>query len=131
MNKTSKTTKTQPKTETRKAFVISMTDNMGAQEAPQATETAPKELETPTPIENIKEEKEAQIEAPKALKRFAKIMKEVGHKSVTNEETGRAIWDCWLEYSGRTDRFRGCSTCLANKIVKMKKECDKYGINYK
>lgn len=127
MNKTSKTSKEQAKTETRKAFVISMTDNMGAQETPQEPEKADTESETPAPIENIKEEKEA----PKALKRFAKIMKEVGHKSVTNEETGRAIWDCWLEYSGRTDRFRGCSTCLANKIVKMKKECDKYGINYK
>lgn len=111
----------------RKKFTIAIADNMEPQNEPQASLETPQESETSAPKETISEEKEA----PKALKRFAKIMREQGTRSTANEAVGRQLWECWQEYTGRTDRFRGCSACLVNKIVKLKKECDKYGISYK
>lgn len=125
MNTMTKQTK-EPK-EPKQKITISIADNMEPQGAAEDTLETPEESETSILKETISEEKEA----PKALKRFAKIMREQGNRSTANEAIGRQLWECWQEYTGRTDRFRGCSACLVNKIVKLKKECDKYGISYK
>lgn len=125
MNTMTKQTK-EPK-EPKQKFTISIADNMEPQNAPEDTLETSEGTEVPETIKPITEEKEA----PKALKRFAKIMREQGNRSTANEAVGRQLWECWQEFTGRTDRFRGCSACLVNKIVRLKKECDKYGISYK
>lgn len=61
------------------------------------------------------------------LKKFAKFIKN-NNQTVANEEIGMAIWTMWQEYTGRTDRWRRCGACLIPKIGKLKKECQKYGI---
>lgn len=41
-------------------------------------------------------------------------------------ETSNLIWSMWQNYSGRTDKWRGCASCLRNKIRFFNSEMKKY-----
>lgn len=43
-------------------------------------------------------------------------------RSVVPQAVGAEIWKMWQEYTGRTDRWRGCGACLAGKIKFFNKE---------
>ena len=52
-------------------------------------------------------------------------------KSVAKMEIGMQIWNFWKSYTGRTDRFNGCSACVMPKINYLKNEAKKYNIEIK
>lgn len=50
-----------------------------------------------------------------------------GH-SIVPIEVARKIWDLSNAYSGRTDRFNGCSTCSVSRFSYLKKMCKENNI---
>ncbi len=49
------------------------------------------------------------------LKQFDEIMSKQ-ERSLVEYSVAIQIWKIWQQYTGRTDRWRGCGTCLTSKI---------------
>lgn len=61
------------------------------------------------------------------LVEFAELYKTI-NTPVVSKEIGERIWTLWQKYTGRTDRWRGCSGCLIAKVRFLKKRCIESGI---
>lgn len=64
------------------------------------------------------------------LQAFAAIMKQHGRHGLVKMEIAQELWQLWQKYTGRTDRWRKCSSCVIPKVHRMIKECQKYNIEY-
>lgn len=64
------------------------------------------------------------------LQAFAAIMKKHGRHGLVKMEIAQELWQLWQKYTGRTDRWRKCSSCVIPKVHRMIKECQKYNIEY-
>lgn len=53
-----------------------------------------------------------------------------GH-SIAKMEVGAQIWEFWKRYTDRTDRFNNCAACVFPKIIYLKSESARYGIEIK
>lgn len=62
------------------------------------------------------------------LEEFAEIYRGI-NKTIVDRETGELIWSMWQVYVDRTDRWRGCGSCLAGKVKFLKKQCKEFGID--
>ncbi len=77
-----------------------------------------------TPIEKPKE-KDPKIET---LESFAAILRTHGKHGLVSMEIGEQLWNLWQKYTGRTDRWRKCGSCLVPKVHKMINECNRFNI---
>lgn len=62
-----------------------------------------------------------------ALREFAELYNSI-NTTVVSKEVGDRIWTLWQRYTGRTDRWRGCSGCLVGKVRFLKNRCVENGI---
>lgn len=94
----------------------------------------------PKPTEQVIMEAEIKVEKPKeepapvdpkikVLQEFAEIMKKHGKHGLVDITIGERLWRLWQDYTGRTDKWRRCSSCLIPKCMRLIKECQVHNIS--
>lgn len=107
--------------------VQNATDVADMQDSPASEveiETDVEEVETKTEVEEVEIDPKRAI-----LLEFVELYKTSckGH-SVVPIEVAKKIWVLANAYSGRTDRFNGCSTCSVSRFSYLKKMCKENNI---
>ena len=90
----------------------------------------------PKPTEQVVMEAKIEVKKPepvspqiKILNEFAEIMKKYGKHGLVDYTIGEQIWKLWQDYTGRTDKWRRCSSCLVPKCMRLIKECKVHNIS--
>lgn len=97
--------------------------------------------EKPNTVESVMNAKiEIKVEKPKEepapvdpkvaiLNEFAELMRVHGKHGLVDVAIGEQLWRLWQKFTGRTDRFRKCSSCLVPKVQRLIRECKAHNIS--
>lgn len=103
--------------------VQNATEVADMQDAAPANEVViPEVEEAETEVEEVDPKRQILLEFVELYRTECK-----GH-SIVPIEVARKIWDLSNAYSGRTDRFNGCSTCSVSRFSYLKKMCKENNI---
>lgn len=90
----------------------------------------------PKPTEQVIMEAVVEVKKPEPvdpkvaiLNEFAELMRVHGKHGLVDVAIGEQIWRLWQKFTGRTDKWRRCSSCLIPKCMRLIKECKAHNIS--
>lgn len=136
---TKKKSKPEDEVSDNKLFTDNEFEVVAVEDAPTVAEVSieyevnPEKPNTEESLMKAKIEVSPEPEKPKdpkiaILEAFASIMRTHGKHGLVKMEIGEELWGLWQKYTGRTDKWRKCGSCLVPKVHKMIDECKRFGI---